>query len=239
MATPTPNAGSTPDVTYPRVVPVGETAFTVEFGNAVTLSLNQQVHALDGSLVKRPIPGIEERVPTYRSLLVLYDPTVISAAAISKRLTARAQSIASRTMDEEGDQIKTGRLIEIPVQYGGDAGPDLLDVAAHCGISPEEVVRRHTAPFYQVAMLGFAPGFTYLLGLPPELATPRLDTPRLRVPPGSVGIAGAQTGIYALATPGGWRLIGRTNLKLFQPDREAPFTIKAGDCVRFVVAGHV
>jgi allophanate hydrolase subunit 1 len=136
MATPTPNSSSPPDAIYPRVVAVGETAFTVEFGNAVTRTLNRQVHALDIMLREQPIPGIEETVPTYRALLVLYDPAVTSATAMHKALTARAQHTASCTIRDKDDRITTGRVIEIPVHYGGNAGPDLEDVAAHCDISP-------------------------------------------------------------------------------------------------------
>jgi inhibitor of KinA len=220
---------------YPRVVPVGESAFTVEFGDTVDLSLNQHVHDLDAALREHPIPGILETVPTYRALLVLYKPTFNNTARIRKALLARARTVAPAER-AAGHEDEAGRLVEIPVHYGGEAGPDLADVAAHCDLTPEEVIRRHTTPTYQVAMLGFAPGFAYLVGLPPSLATPRLATPRRRVAPGSVGIAGEQTGIYALATPGGWRIIGRTTLTLFDPDREEPFSLKAGDRVRFVVA---
>jgi KipI family sensor histidine kinase inhibitor len=130
--------------------------------------------------------------------------------------------------------VPEGHLVEIPVRYGGTYGPDLVDVAAHSGLSIEAVIELHVQPVYTVAMLGFAPGFAYLLGLPETLATPRLATPRLRVPPGSVGIADAQTGVYALKTPGGWRIIGRTDLALFDPARESPFTLQAGDRVRFI-----
>jgi KipI family sensor histidine kinase inhibitor len=134
----------------------------------------------------------------------------------------------------ENVELPQGRLVEIPVRYGGEWGLDLVDVATHCGLTSEEVIQQHIVPTYQVAMLGFAPGFAYLMGLPTALATPRLATPRLRVPPGSVGIAGEQTGIYALETPGGWRIIGRTTLTLFDPAREDPFTLHAGDQVKFI-----
>jgi KipI family sensor histidine kinase inhibitor len=213
--------------TYPRILPVGEAAFTVEFGDAVDLALNRQVHALDAALSAAPIPGVLETVPTYRSLLVAYDPARITADAMLAALARALEGVEAVAPPE-------GRLVEIPVRYGGDCGPDLEDVAAHCGLAPAEVIRLHTAPTYRVAMLGFAPGFAYLLGLPAQLATPRLATPRLRVEPGSVGIAGEQTGVYALATPGGWRIIGRTDLVLFDPAREEPFLLRAGDRVRFV-----
>jgi KipI family sensor histidine kinase inhibitor len=222
---------SEPDATTaieaPRVHAVGEAAFTVEFGQAVSKTLNRRVHALDAALQADPPPGLRETVPTYRSLLVLYDPLAIDGEAMRERLHALAQAVpASPAADR-------GRLIEIPVRYGGADGPDLEAVADHCGLSPEEIIRRHTGATYTVAMLGFAPGFTYLLGLPSALTTPRLATPRTRVPPGSVGIAGAQTGLYALGTPGGWRIIGRTSMTLFDPQRQPPFALRTGDRIRF------
>jgi len=216
---------------YPRIRPVGEMAFTIEFGYRVDTDLNRRVHALDALLEDAPLAGIVERVPTYRSLLVIFDPSNTDTAALQSELLRLAAG------DLAQGSVTAGRLIEIPVRYGGSDGPDLGDVATHCGLTPTDVIAQHAAVTYQVAMLGFAPGFTYLLGLPPALATPRLPTPRLRVPPGSVGIAGSQTGIYALSTPGGWRIIGRTPLRLFDPDRDHPFMVEAGDRVRFVVNG--
>lgn len=217
-------------MTYPRILPVGETALTVELGNQVDAALNARVHALAAALEHTPLPGLRETVPTYRSLLVHYDPRLLPTDTLRATLE---QALAALTEAPP----RAGRLVEIPVHYGDEAGPDLAGVAAHCGLSPAEVVRRHTAPTYQVAMLGFAPGFAYLLGLDPALATPRLATPRTRIAPGSVGIADAQTGLYALPTPGGWQLIGRTALTLFDPAREAPFFLHAGDRVRFKDAG--
>ena len=214
---------------YPRVLPVGEEAFTVEFGAAVDVRLNQQVHALDRALAAGNQAGIIECVPTYRSLLVIYDRRTIAPTELQDKLLALAQATRADS------RVSEGHLVEIPVHYGGEAGTDLEEVAAHCRLTPSEVVELHTSVTYQVAMLGFAPGFAYLLGLPDALATPRLVTPRLRVAPGSVGIAGNQTGIYALSTPGGWRIIGRTDLTLFDPTRRDPFTLQAGDPVRFVV----
>lgn len=214
---------------YPRVLPVGDTAFTVEFGAAIEERLAAQVQALDAALAAASLPGIRETTPSYRALLVVYDPHRTSPTTMHARLMEAAfQTIES--------PLPEGRLVEIPVYYGGDDGPDLETVARHHRITPEEVVAWHTAPTYRVAMLGFAPGFAYLLGLDPRLATPRLATPRTRIPPGSVGIAGDQTGVYALSTPGGWRIIGRTPLTLFDPLRPQPFTLQAGDRVRFTSA---
>ncbi len=213
----------------PRILPVGEAAFTVEFGDRLDEQINRQVHALDAALSIQRFPGFVEMIPTYRSLLVMYDPLAVDEATVRATLKAAVEELhGQHSVPAEG------RLVEIPVHYGGEWGPDLEDVAAHCGLTPDQVIRLHTAPIYRVAMLGFAPGFAYLFGLPPSLATPRLTTPRTRVEPGSVGIAGAQTGLYALPTPGGWRIIGRTLMPLFDPARDDPFALRAGDRVRFV-----
>ncbi len=212
---------------YPRILPVGEAAFTVEFGDQLDEKLGRRVYALDATLTASPFPGLVETVPTYRSLLIKYDPLVADEATVRQRLQAcLALGLAAHPGLET-------RLVEIPVHYGGEWGPDLETVAVHCGLPPAEVVRLHTQPVYRVAMMGFAPGFAYLYGLDPKLATPRLASPRLRVEPGSVGIAGAQSGLYALATPGGWQVIGRTPVQLFDPQRAEPFALQAGDCVRF------
>lgn len=219
------------NTTYPRVLPVGETAFTVEFGDTVDAALNRRVHALDDRIRQAAIEGIVETVPTYRSLLVIFDPLRVEVDALPGRLWRWAAALEADPI-EGTDAL--GRRIEVPVQYGGEAGPDLDVVAAHCGMDEDTVIRLHAGVTYTVAMLGFAPGFAYLLGLPTALTTPRLDTPRARVPPGSVGIAGSQTGVYALGTPGGWRIIGRTSMGLFDPAQEDPFAIKAGDRLRFV-----
>jgi inhibitor of KinA len=214
---------------YPRILPVGDTAFTVEFGAVIEERLVAQVQNFEAVLGAHPIPGIRETVPSYCALLVIYDPQLSSAATMRFALE---QALTQMT----GGVHSAGRLIEIPVHYGAGDGPDLQDVADFHQLSSEEVIALHTAPTYRVAMLGFAPGFAYLLGLDSRLATPRLATPRTHVAPGSVGIAGNQTGVYALSTPGGWRIIGRTPLPLFDPTRPEPFLLHAGDSVRFVQA---
>ncbi|MBN1920884.1 MAG: 5-oxoprolinase subunit PxpB [Anaerolineae bacterium] len=214
---------------YPRILPVGDSAFTVEFGATIEERLVAQVQDFEAVLDAHPIPGVRETVPSYCALLVVYDPQLSSAAMMQLALE---QALTRMT----GGVHLVGRLIEIPVRYGTGDGPDLQDVADFHQLSPEEVIALHTAPTYRVAMLGFAPGFAYLVGLDPRLATPRLATPRTYVAPGSVGIAGNQTGVYALSTPGGWRIIGRTSLVLFEPTRPEPFLLHAGDSVRFVQA---
>ena len=180
------------------------------------------------TLGEHPLPGLGEPLPTYRSLLLHYDPLRLSFAEV----TALVEEALTRV---EGRARPEPRLVEIPTCYGGEFGPDLEFVARHNGLSPEEVMRFHSSSLYPVYMLGFSPGFAYLGGLPHAIAAPRLSTPRTLVPAGSVGIAGEQTGIYPIATPGGWRLIGRTPLKLFDPYRDPPALLRPGDKVRFVI----
>lgn len=212
----------------PRILPAGDGALVVEFGDGIDPALNDRVLSLYRLLEADPPPGVEELVPTYRSLLILYDPLVTTPAALSVAVRGLAGAPATGVAP---------RRTEVPVRYGGQDGPDLVTVAAELGLTPEEVVARHTRPEYRVYMLGFAPGFPYLGGLDPSLAAPRLPEPRTRVPAGSVAIAGNQTGIYPLESPGGWRIIGRTPLRLFDPAAPEPFLLRAGDRVRFVALG--
>jgi KipI family sensor histidine kinase inhibitor len=213
-------------VTRPRVLPVGERALTVEFGEAIDPNLNASVRSLDASLSSTALPGVLETVPTYRSLLVVYDPAAIAFAALAARLLKR--------VSEGGAAPPVGRLIEIPTCYGGAEGPDLPEVAAACHLAEDAVVALHASNEYTALMLGFRPGFAYLGVLPEALALPRRATPRVRVEAGSVAIAGRQTGIYPSVSPGGWHVIGRTNLRLFDPFAEPPAHIGPGDRVRFV-----
>jgi KipI family sensor histidine kinase inhibitor len=193
------------------------------------LRTNLHVHALCARL--RTGPGwVRDVVPAYASLALFFDPGQVTASEAARWLLQQMLSMLA----EEDAPLPASRLVEIPVAYGGDAGPDLLESAAELGMTPDELVRRHAAGEYTVAMIGFAPGFPYLLGLDPALALPRLATPRLRVPAGSVGIGGAQTGVYPRESPGGWRLLGRTPLTLFDAGREPPSLLAPGDRVRFV-----
>jgi KipI family sensor histidine kinase inhibitor len=208
------------------ISPAGDSALWVEFGNEISLSLNSRVHGLAGSLREKPLRGVVDLVPAYASLLVCYDPMVISGKKLSAALASRAKKNSG--LGQDG-----GRVVGIPVCYGGDFAPDMDAVRAHTGFSQEEVIARHTSPLYRIYMLGFLPGFPYLGGLDPALETPRLETPRTKIPAGSVGIGGAQTGIYPLESPGGWRIIGRTPLKPYDPDRAEPFLYRAGDSIRF------
>lgn len=209
-----------------RILPLGDTALTVEFGNAIDPEINEQVRSLHELLAKGAIGGVVESVPTYRSLLVYYRPEEILYDRIVPELQRLAASL-------EGIPRRPGETVEIPVLYGGEWGPDLGFVAVHTGLSADEVVRIHSAGRYRVYMLGFAPGFPYLGGMDKAIAAPRLETPRLEIPAGSVGIAGEQTGVYPLASPGGWRLIGRTPLRLYDSRREEPVLLRVGQIIRF------
>ena len=211
--------------------PVGECLLLLRLGASIEPALNARVHALAATLRSAGLAGIVDLVPAYASLAVHYDPLTWDDGEVApwRRLARALRAAQAASMDA----APTPRRIEIPVRYGGDEGPDLAAVAAHAGIEPGEVVRRHAAAAYRVAMLGFAPGFPYLLGLDPALELPRRSEPRLRVPAGSVAIGGAQTGIYPRELPGGWHLIGCTPLHLFEPEREPPCLLAPGDEVRF------
>jgi inhibitor of KinA len=211
----------------PRFLLAGDAALVVEFGDAIDPAINRRVHALARALAENPLPGLGESVPSYRSLLVHYDPLHLSLSEV-KSFVAEALQMCDDV------PLLEPRLVEIPTVYGGEHGPDIGFVAEHNGLTVDEVIRLHSEVTYTVYMLGFTPGFPYLGGLPDALATPRLETPRQRVPAGSVGIAGVQTGVYPLATPGGWRLIGWTPVVLFDPARTPPASLHPGDRVRFV-----
>jgi inhibitor of KinA len=171
--------------------------------------------------------GVTVTVPAYTSLLVEYEPALCEYDALCDEIQNVLHTNDAAVMTEM-------RVVEIPTRYGGEFGPDLDFVARHNGISTDEVIRLHTQEMYQVFLIGFSPGFPYLGIVDEKIAAPRLETPRKRVPKGSVGIAGRQTGIYPRESPGGWRLIGRTNVKLFEPMREEPTLLRAGDRVRFI-----
>ena len=209
-----------------RFLPCGDQAVTVEWGSTIDENINRQVHAFARKVEELSHPAITEVVPTYRSATVHYRPEVFSYEELNQLLAPLAQGSA-----EEGEELP---VVEIPVCYGGEYGPDLLEVAQHCSLTPEEVIARHTAPEYLIYMLGFTPGFPYLGGMDPSIAAPRRKEPRIHIPAGSVGIAGEQTGVYPIVSPGGWQLIGRTPLRLFDPQREQPILLSAGAGIRFV-----
>ena len=210
-----------------RFLPAGDAALTVEFGNRIALPLNRKVRALATALEKAALAGVVEVVPTYRSLTIYYDPLSLSLADLRHSVEGLLDRL-------EEIPLPAPRVVTIPTVYGGEFGPDLPSVARHCGLTEEQVIRLHTRPTYHVYMLGFTAGYPYLGGMSKRLATPRLPSPRLRVPAGSVGIGGNQTGVYSVESPGGWRLIGRTPLTLFDPTWEVPVLIRPGDQVKFV-----
>lgn len=216
---------------HPRFVPASDAALLVVLADEPSEGATAAVLALREALAASPPPGLVDVRPAYASLLVAFDPRTTTHAAIERAVAP--------LLPRPGLGLATAaRTVEVPVCYGPECAADLADVARAAGLSPEEAAGLHSGAEYRVAFLGFSPGFAYLLGLPPRLATPRLPAPRLGVPAGSVGIAGGQAGLYPRATPGGWRLVGRTPLPLFEAARELPSLLLPGDAVRFVPIGH-
>ena len=213
----------------PRILPAGDSAILVEFGEVIDPVVNSRVYALFDAVEKSLGDKVVEMIPTYRSLLVVYNPVEITFGEISEQVGGLLDGIQG-----DSETSTTREIIELPVIYGGEDGPDLDHVAEHAGISTQEVIDIHSGTGYLVYMLGFAPGFPYLGGLDERIACPRLTTPRVKVPAGSVGIAESQTGVYPNESPGGWQLIGRTAVPLFDVQRENPSLIKPGAEVRFV-----
>lgn len=210
----------------PYIQPLGDSAFVVRMGEGLSPELHSRVvgtlHALDAAREA----WVVDLVPGYASLLVIYDALRARPEEVRRWLAA--------TLPRARPEPPRHRVIEVPVWYHPSVGPDLEPLAREKGLSVEELIALHTQPEYLVHMLGFRPGFPFLGGLDPRLFSPRLATPRIAVPAGSVGIGGQQTGIYPLRSPGGWRLLGRTPLRLFSPEAEAPFMLGVGDRVRFV-----
>ena len=221
------------NVEYPRILAVGDSALWSEFGSEIDPGVNSRVYALAGQIEASHNAAVVELVPTYRSLLVNYNPLVSDYREMSRFLD---EAVAGA--NEIPVSAAQPNVIELPVVYGGEDGPDLETVAEHAGLSTREVIEIHSGTDYRVYMLGFAPGFPYLGGLDPRIACPRLKTPRTKVPAGSVGIAESQTGVYPNASPGGWQLIGRTAVKLFDHGlaiaNTSPSLITPGSEVRFV-----
>ena len=209
-----------------RIVPAGDSVLIVEFEERIARAVNARVVALAGRLDANPVAGILDVVPTYRSVAVYFDPLRTSHAVLMERLEREAAVEVAPSGPSRG-------VVHVPVCYGGEFGPDLPAVAAFAGLTEPVVVELHARPVYHVFMLGFAPGLAYLGAVDGRIAAPRRETPRVRVPRGSVGIAGAQTGIYPADSPGGWQIIGRTPLKPFDPGRADPFLMRAGDAVSF------
>jgi len=210
--------------TLPRMHSLGDAALLCELPAPATLAAQQKIWALADEA--RQWPGVTEVLPGMNNLSLIYEPGRVDSEELEARVAAIWPRLAANAI--------VGRHIEIPVYYGGEGGPDLGDVARHTGLTPAEVVRQHSAAEYIVYLLGFLPGFAFLGGLAPALATPRRTEPRTAVPAGSVGIGGEQTGVYPLVSPGGWQLIGRTSVRLFDPQAAEPTLLRPGDRVRFV-----
>lgn len=211
-----------------RYFPLGDGAIVVEFDTVIGPASHEQVRLLSLYLDDHPLPGMIEYVPAFTTVTVFYDPLVLRYEEAKAKLERAAAQTADMRLD------KKARTVEIPVCYGGEFGPDLEEVAAHNRLTADEVVRIHSSAEYLVYMIGFAPGFPYLGGMPERIAAPRRSSPRLAIPAGSVGVGGTQTGVYPIVTPGGWQLIGRTPVALFRPDMTPPALLRAGDTIRFV-----
>jgi inhibitor of KinA len=209
-----------------RFQPASDQSLLVYFGEQITLRVHQQVRKLLHLLECEPIAGIRNLNPAYCSILISFDALKLHHAELKAILLGYIDRLDAVHLPE-------GRELQVPTCYGGEFGPDLNDVAALHGMTPAQVIELHASVTYIVYFLGFVPGFAYLGELPESLATPRLDSPRRSTPPGSVGIAGNQTGVYPFATPGGWRIIGRTPIAMFRPDRQAMSLLSIGDRVRF------
>jgi len=215
-----------PLLAEPRLLPAGDRAVSVELADEISREGNARVLTLERLLAERAIPGIGETIPTFRALLVHYDPLVLSWEALVAHIRALVPELAGATPPP-------GRRVELPCAYGGEHGPDLEEVGRRLGLAAEEVVRLHAGADHYVYFIGFTPGLPYMTGQPERLTIPRLDRPRTKTPPGSVGIGGTQCSIYSVESPGGFWVLGRTPLRLYDPGAADPILLRAGDHVRF------
>ena len=216
-----------------RIESVGDSALLVGFGDSVDLRISHRVHAFVNHLLQHPLRAVHDVVPAFSTVTLHYRPEQVPGSGGTPHDRLRLQLLQRLEIDLDAEATPA-RSFEVPVWYGGEAGPDLDDVARQRGLPTDEVIRRHGASPHVVYMLGFAPGFPFIGGLDPALQMPRRTTPRTSVPPGSVAIARDQTCIYPLDTPGGWNIIGRTPLKLFDAGTEPPCLLGPGDAIRFV-----
>jgi KipI family sensor histidine kinase inhibitor len=205
---------------------MGDRGLLLEFGDEISREISQKVRRMALAVQAEGMEGIIETVPTYRSLLIVYNPAILPIQGLKKRLNRVEEGLQQTPLPEP-------KLTRIPVVYGDAYGPDLEEVAEYHRISPEEVIQLHCSKPYLIYMIGFMPGFPYMGELPQALETPRLKTPRLSVPKGSVAIAQRQTGIYSIRSPGGWQVLGRTPVELFDPEKDPPALLQMGDLVQF------
>ena len=208
--------------------PLGDSAVIIQFDDKISLAINQKIGAICRFLDEYTFEGFIEYVPAFSSIAIYYQPDKVSYQELEEMIEEMMSSLS------DSDAIPPSPVIEIPVMYGGEWGPDLDFVAAHNKLSPEDVISIHSNTDYLVYMIGFAPGFPYLGGMDERIATPRRDNPRASIFPGAVGIGGMQTGVYPIETPAGWQIIGRAKVDLFDKESEHPVLLKAGDRVRFV-----
>jgi KipI family sensor histidine kinase inhibitor len=218
---------------YPKTLfySMGDRGLLVEFGDEISREINEKVRRMALVVQDDIREGIVEVVPTYRSLLITYNPLLLPVEDLKKRLKRIEEGLQQAPLPEP-------KLTRIPAVYGGHYGPDLEEVARYHQISPEKVIQLHCSKPYLIYMIGFMPGYPYMGELPEELVTPRLKTPRLVVPKGSVAIAQRQTGIYSMESPGGWQILGRTPVELFDPGRDLPALLQMGDLVQFYQIGE-
>ncbi|PRX19718.1 inhibitor of KinA [Orenia metallireducens] len=207
--------------------PASDNSILVKFGDEIKKEINQEIQVMLHLLEKEAIAGVIEYIPSYTKLMIVYDPLTMDYDDLVAKL---------KELEDRMDTFSTPstKIIEIPVMYGGEYGPDLEAVAKYNNLSTEEVIKIHSSRDYLIYMLGFTPGFPYLGGMSKKIATPRLKKPRKKVPAGSIGIAEQQTGIYPISSPGGWQIIARTPIKLFDPHRKVPFLLEAGAYLRFI-----
>lgn len=213
-----------PDI---RILTAGDSALLIEFGKEINPETNRKITAIVQLMREQHIEGIVDVIPAFCSLLINYDPRVLCYEELKERME-NLLKIETKT------ETTRKRIFEIPVCYGGEYGPDIDNIAEHAGLSVNEVIKIHSSKDYLIYMLGFLPGFTYLGGLDERIHTPRLASPRLTIRAGSVGIGGSQTGIYPLDSPGGWQLMGLTPVRTYDPERQTPILVEAGDYIRFI-----
>lgn len=210
-----------------KILTAGDSSLLIEFGQEISPKINQKITSTVQLMKEQHIEGVVDIIPAFCSLLINYDPRVIGYEELKERMKNLVKV-------DVKSQAGKKRIFEIPVCYGGEYGPDIENIANHAGVSVDEVIKIHSSRDYLIYMLGFLPGFTYLGGLDEKIHTPRLANPRLKIRAGSVGIGGSQTGIYPLESPGGWQLMGMTPVKTYDPEREVPILVEAGDYIRFV-----